>query len=332
MSLKSYENALRDEVRDLLQEEKIRTFVGYEAGYRPESPVPVIIREAGRAEELVLDEFCGAGLTRYVLDESTRAGVGSDMPPIGVLARGCDGLGLARLIRDNRVAEDDLYVIGVRCRGVVDPDRARSVAGAAVLAAEIAEGEVVLTTARGEVRCAPQDCLMDKCLTCEDPVPEGAQVLLGDEGAPGAVGRRDFAGVAEIEALSPDERYRFWARQFERCLRCFACRNACPACSCVTCSLEDSDPEWLNRSTELSEQFMFHFTRAFHVAGRCVGCGECERVCPADIPLMLLNEKFMKDIGELFGVTDPHIPSAVEPLGKFDPEDPEGWRGEDERP
>lgn len=46
---------------------------------------------------------------------------------------------------------------------------------------------------------------------------------------------------------------------------------------------------------------MFHIIRAFHVAGRCTDCGECSRVCPQNIPLHLLNRKFIKDINELYG-------------------------------
>ena len=46
---------------------------------------------------------------------------------------------------------------------------------------------------------------------------------------------------------------------------------------------------------------MFHIIRAFHVAGRCTDCGECSRVCPQNIPLHLLNRKFIKDINSLYG-------------------------------
>ena len=46
---------------------------------------------------------------------------------------------------------------------------------------------------------------------------------------------------------------------------------------------------------------MFHIIRAFHVASRCTDCGECSRVCPQNIPLHLLNRKFIKDINELYG-------------------------------
>ena len=46
---------------------------------------------------------------------------------------------------------------------------------------------------------------------------------------------------------------------------------------------------------------MFHIIRAFHVAGRCTDCGECSRVCPQNIPLHLLNRKFIKDIDTFYG-------------------------------
>ena len=49
------------------------------------------------------------------------------------------------------------------------------------------------------------------------------------------------------------------------------------------------------------EENMFHIIRAYHVCGRCTDCGECSRVCPQNIPLHLLNRKFIKDMNELYG-------------------------------
>jgi len=63
--------------------------------------------------------------------------------------------------------------------------------------------------------------------------------------------------------------------------------------------------------------------RAFHLAGRCVGCGECERACPVNIPLMELNKKLTKDVKELFEYTS-GIEVEEKPLfGTFKPDDPE---------
>ena len=42
-------------------------------------------------------------------------------------------------------------------------------------------------------------------------------------------------------------------------------------------------------------------TRVLHLAGRCIDCNECERVCPVNIPLRLLNNKMEREAREQFG-------------------------------
>ena len=108
--------------------------------------------------------------------------------------------------------------------------------------------------------------------------------------------------VEKIEAMTPDERFAFWRGEFSRCIRCNACRNVCPACSCENCVFDNPKSGIANKAAADSfEENMFHIIRAFHVAGRCTDCGECSRVCPQNIPLHLLNRKFIKDINEFYG-------------------------------
>ncbi|MFR8333012.1 MAG: 4Fe-4S binding protein [Oscillospiraceae bacterium] len=78
-------------------------------------------------------------------------------------------------------------------------------------------------------------------------------------------------------------------------MRCNACRNVCPACSCEKCVFDNHCiRQWRTRPRPTRfEENMFHIIRAFHVAGRCTDCGECSRVCPQHIPLHLLNRKFI---------------------------------------
>ncbi len=310
---------LRERVRELLADGKIHTFIGYERAWDPYRPIPFFATEAGEAERLIIDELCVPSTPKYMLDFFGREGV------VGLLVKGCDSLAVERLLRDHRVERESMYIIGVACTGLLDRDKVKARAleeGWGAVEEVRREGDAfVLVTAAGEKELGPE-YLMERCRTCEVKVPTVYDELLGEEVAATAE-PRDFAEVAEIEAMTPAERRAYWERQFSRCIRCFACRNVCPACNCRICVFEERVPRWLGRKTDVGEQEMFHFTRALHVAGRCVDCGECDRVCPVNIPLRKLNRKLMKDIGELFGIEKPFMPAETEPLGQFRPDDPD---------
>ena len=134
-----------------------------------------------------------------------------------------------------------------------------------------------------------------------------------------------FAAVKAIEAMSAEERFAFWQNELSKCIRCNACRDICPACSCEQCIFDNQDAPVAGKAAadEVEEQ-LFHLIRAYHVAGRCVGCGECARVCPQGVKLGLLNMKFMKDINEFYGAfqagEDATSPS---PLVSYKDSDPE---------
>ena len=105
-----------------------------------------------------------------------------------------------------------------------------------------------------------------------------------------------------VEKMSPEERFAFFQKELSKCIRCNACRNVCPACSCRKCVFDSTKFDSAQKANSDSfEEKMFHIIRAFHVAGRCTDCGECSRVCPQGIPLHLFNRKFIKDIDTFYG-------------------------------
>jgi formate dehydrogenase subunit beta len=103
---------------------------------------------------------------------------------------------------------------------------------------------------------------------------------------------------AQIEALDPGERLDRWMYEFQKCIKCYGCRNICPVCFCATCSLEQE--ALVAPGTLPPEVPIFHLTRAVHMAGRCVDCGLCEDACPMDIPLRLLYRKVNEIVAALF--------------------------------
>jgi formate dehydrogenase (coenzyme F420) beta subunit len=196
----------------------------------------------------------------------------------GVVVKPCDARALNVLIHERQRGADSVVAISATCAGVVQRTR---------------EGGDGVT-------------LQERCRQCGDR----AQGANGEAGAA-------FGRVAEFERLSDAEREAFWAEQFGRCIRCYACRQVCPACYCEECFAETLDPEWVGIRMGAGENWMFHAMRAFHLAGRCVGCDECERVCPVSIPLGLLNGKLRKELLETFDYRAGISPDQAPPLATF---------------
>ncbi len=104
--------------------------------------------------------------------------------------------------------------------------------------------------------------------------------------------------LADLEQIDPPERLSRWMNEFQKCIKCYGCRNICPVCFCKECSLEHE--ELIGKGTLPPEIPIFHLVRASHMAGRCVDCGLCEEACPVDIPLRLLYRKVNEIVKTVF--------------------------------
>ena len=122
-----------------------------------------------------------------------------------------------------------------------------------------------------------KDVLLERCFNCKSKKHVAFDEVIGEQGE--ILENNRFDQVAELEKMSAEERYAFWQNELSRCIRCNACRDACPACTCEKCVFDNPNSGVENKSPANSfEEQMFHIIRAFHVAGRCTDCGECSRV------------------------------------------------------
>ena len=97
-----------------------------------------------------------------------------------------------------------------------------------------------------------------------------------------------------------EEKWSYFVKEMGKCVRCCACRNACPSCYCKECFAEQNMPQGVGIGADASDTQMFQLMRMFHMAGRCVDCGFCVSSCPMGVDLRKFLKKLDKDALELF--------------------------------
>lgn len=325
------ERLLRETVRSLLKEGEVGLVIGYEQGTLPLRTTPCFIRSPGEAERLVWNPCCENNLSTYLRNRGER---------VAVVAKGCDVRSIVGLIVERQVVRENIVIIGIPCQGIIDRHKVESRLGEAgadrgqsegspieILEATFGDGDIILTGERAngsrfQERIRQQDVLHQACLTCEHRTPSLYDVLIGDA-VPAVEINDPFAEVRALEAQSSDERWAYFSQEFSKCIRCYACREACPLCYCQECFIDQTQPRWFDKTDDPSDTLIFHIVRALHVAGRCVDCGACSRACPMGIDLRALTRKMIKDVREWYGYQAGIDLEAIPPLATFRPDDPQ---------
>lgn len=291
---------LRNRAKELLANGTVARVLGWRKGDFSYNPEPAWFETEESLQEFVYDGFCGANLSKYMIEAAKLEGTTL------VFLKPCDTYSFQQLMKEHRVSREKTYIIGVGCRGKLDLEKIKqkgisgieSIEGAGI---EEETEELKIHTLYGDAVCRYEDAMLERCHVCK-----GKEHVICDEQIGKSKETADadrFAEVERIKAMSAEERFAFFQKELSKCIRCNACRNVCPACSCRKCVFDGTQFDSAQKANSDSfEEKMFHVIRAFHVAGRCTDCGECSRVCPQGIPLHLLNRKLIKDINELYGV------------------------------
>ena len=307
-----YTEKIREIARKLLQDKTVDVFVGYRKGTVPMMNHPVMIREPEQADLLYWDSFCALNLCNYLTRRREK---------IGIVANGCNSRNIVTHIIENQIARDQLYIVGLPCSGMIDHRAvARAVKDREIREVEEKGDQFTVKGDGFEETFEKGKFLQHNCATCTHHNPVIHNDMLSDPVAE-PEGVAVFKDVEKLEQMTPEKKWGFFSRMFSRCLRCYACRNACPLCYCPTCFVDESRPQWVGKSNDPTDTMTFHFLRAYHCAGRCTDCGACERVCPVGIRMRQFTKKLNKDALELFSWEAGLDPDARPPLDVYRPDD-----------
>ena len=335
--MKDSNKIVQDIVRSMLEAGLVDEVVAF--GQEPGSTdiIPLFITEPQEAENVVAISYYPCSLAKLV------AQYGDKDKKIGMVLRPCDARGLIELAKRQQVNLENIYTVGIECYGVVK-DRG----GHNEVYVFLKEMDIV-----GEVKPLDESLLLPSCLRCEYPVPTMTDVILrlepqgevsvmantdkgkeilsaakisGKEGQKSDLDitkkraaswqEKDFG---ELKGMTPSERLDYWLYQFDKCIKCYGCRNSCPICYCADCYLE---PErMLVKGGEMPPEKIFHITRLMHVADSCVNCGQCEAACPMGIPVSKLYHMLHKELSLLFDYEAGFNLDSLPPISTINDED-----------
>ncbi len=243
---------LRAVARKWLEDKIVDVVIGWGVAAEGQQVAPtVFVTKSEDVDKLDWNAKSVTNLVTYLKKKEIRK-----LGKIGIVVKGCDEKALVVLRRESQIDSQNLpKVIGIVC------------------------------DTKGLEK--------DKCVVCDVHKPRFVDVLIA-KGEPPAENPEvnkevRYARLMDFMKEPREKRLAFWKKEFDRCIRCYACRQICPLCYCERCIVDRNNPQAVEPSATSSGNWAWGITRAFHLAGRCVGCGECTRVCPAKIDLALIN-------------------------------------------
>lgn len=255
-------DAVLARAKELLSNGTVNRVIGWEKGLFEDDQTPRVFTSVEELDkDFIYDDYSVATVSKYLIKETKKEG------KILAFLKANDTYSFNQLVKEHRINRDNVYIVAVPSNGEAQKGKIH-----------VVYDEIMDTD--GKISAKKEESLEDK----------------------EAFNKERFEMIAKLESMTADERFAFWQNELSKCIRCNACRNVCPACTCEQCVFDNPKSGVSQKAAADSfEEKMFHIIRAFHVAGRCTDCGECSRVCPQNIPLYLLNRKYIKDVDEIYG-------------------------------
>jgi len=278
--------------------DKVDILIGYSDSRLPLKVNPAFIRDKKDIDTLIFNKFCINNLASYAYST-----IGETEGKVGLVLKPCDTRSVIQLISEELFDRDKVKLIVPGCSGILDYKKIQKKAGGKrIISGEIEGDDIIINTAGGREKLKVKEYYADKCYWCDihDNPPLYDESIENDKKLD-AVSRQKYSDLESLEKMELDKLMSYWDEHFSHCIRCYACRNICPLEICSDKCIANLDvPQWQTQKINSEEGKFFQMIRVMHLAGRCTECGECERVCPKNIPLSQLMKKSTQVIEKLF--------------------------------
>lgn len=296
---------------------ELSVVIGWQQGYDAAHTVPLFMRTEADVDKLVWGPFNVSNTANYLNPLIGRLVPEDKRGKVGIVVKGCDSRSVVELLQEKLIDRENVVIFALPCEGTFDMARVDQELGrySHIDKVEFDDAGVTITADGKDHRICITDCAQGKCYNCAMPLAKVSDESFGE--APAITGTPVTPPeLAMLDAMPLEKRFAFWKGEMERCLRCYACRNACPLCVCRDhCIAETRDPHFITQEDTVREKIYFQYIHAMHQAGRCTGCGECQRACPVGIPILALRQQLARCVAEIFdGYQSGMDPEATPPL------------------
>lgn len=303
---------IRETAKKLLAEGKVDVVIGYRAGTTPLQSAPYFARTAEEVENLIWSSNCRINLANFLPRRTDK---------VAIVAKGCDGRNIVGHIQENQIARDRVHIIGVPCQGMIDADLVLEIEGRTILESSENGDKIIVKGNDFSTEIDKASVLRRNCAGCIHHAPPVFDEMIGQAEPEPDIDR--YADLKELLAQTDTERYDYYQELIKECIRCYACRDACPLCYCHVCFVDEAMPQWVGKSQDPTDIMTYHILRAFHCAGRCTDCGACESACPMSIKVRQFTRILEKDVKELYDYEAGLSLDETPPLTVYRPDDPQ---------